>query len=99
MYKVSATSVATLVEFISAFHLVMVVEDVVGRHRHCADGRMSRTCCDRHPKVADHLHRQVSGVNRFSCHGDLASPQDTIPLLRDDLGEVMRSRIITLFRK
>lgn len=79
--------------------LVVVVEDVVGRHCRCADGRMSRTCCDRHPKVADHLHRQVSGVDRFSCHGDLASPQDTIPLLRGDLAEVVRSRIITLFRK
>lgn len=35
-----------LLESISAFHLVMVVEDVVGRHRRCADERVSRTCCD-----------------------------------------------------
>lgn len=68
-----------------AFHLVMVVEDVVGRHRHRADERMSRTRRDPHPKVADHLHGQVSRVNGFRRHGDLTSTQDPIPLLRDDL--------------
>lgn len=85
-------SVVIPVELICAFHLVMVVEDVVGRHRHCANERMSRTCCERHAEPADHLHRQVSGVHRLSCHGDLTSPQDAIPLLRDDLDERMRSR-------
>lgn len=95
----SHPSVVILVEFISAYHLLMVVEAVVGCHCRCADERMSRAGRDRHPKVADHLHGQVSWVNRFSCHGDLTSTQDTIPLLRDDLGEVMRSRMITLFRK
>lgn len=66
----------------------MVVEDVVGRHCHRGDERVSGTCRDRHPEVADHLNREASGVNRFGRHGDLASTQDTVPLLRDDLGEM-----------
>lgn len=65
----------------------MVVEDVVGRHCRRGDERVSGTCRDRHPEVADHLNREASGVNRFGRHGDLASTQDTVPLLRDDLGE------------
>lgn len=66
---------------------MVVVEDVVGRHCHSGDERVSRACRDRHPKVADHLNGQVSRVNRFGRHSDLTSTQDTIPLLRDDLGE------------
>lgn len=89
----------TLVEVISVFHLVLVVEDVVGRHCHRGDERVSGTRRDRHPKVTDHLHREVSGVNRFSCHGDLTPTQDAVPLLRDDLGETGRSSMRTLFRK
>ena len=67
-------------------HLVMVVKDVVGRYCRSDDGRVGRACCDRHAKAADHLHRQVSRGDRLSRNNDVTSPQDTIPLLRYDLG-------------